>query len=68
MVFSLIIARNIDLSDYLSTDKAVRDAHPFTTYDLVANIVHEGEPGAGKGTFKAHVLHKVRGNTEAAQY
>ena len=41
------------------TVKATRDAHPFTTYDLIANIVHEGEPGEGKGTYKAHVLHKV---------
>eukprot|EP00035_Acanthoeca_spectabilis_P011516 m.202848 g.202848 ORF g.202848 m.202848 type:complete len:154 (-) comp15366_c0_seq10:4237-4698(-) len=27
-------------------------------YDLVANIVHEGLPEAGKGTYSAHVLHR----------
>lgn len=50
--------KNIDLGEYLAPDKEVRDAHPFTSYDLLANIVHEGEPGKGKGVFKAHVLHK----------
>jgi U4/U6.U5 tri-snRNP-associated protein 2 len=30
-----------------------------TTYDLIANIVHDGEPG--KGTYRAHILHKGTG-------
>ena len=25
----------------------------------MANIVHDGEPGPGKGTYRVHVLHKV---------
>lgn len=27
-------------------------------YNLVCNIVHDGQPGAGKGTYRAHVYHK----------
>ena len=30
-----------------------------TKYQLVANIVHDGEPN--KGTFRAHILHKANG-------
>lgn len=33
--------------------------HPYTTYDLVANIVHDGEPG--QGTYRVHILHKATG-------
>lgn len=37
----------------------VKARHPYTVYDLVANIVHEGEPG--KGTYKVHILHRATG-------
>lgn len=30
-------------------------------YTLVANIVHDGEPEAGKGTYRAHILHRGTG-------
>ncbi|EEC02862.1 ubiquitin specific peptidase, putative [Ixodes scapularis] len=30
-------------------------------YDLIANVVHEGEPGSGKGTYRAHLLHRGSG-------
>lgn len=30
-------------------------------YTLIANIVHDGEPGAGKGTYRAHILHRGTG-------
>ena len=30
-------------------------------YMLVANIVHDGEPDAGKGTYRAHILHRGTG-------
>lgn len=37
----------------------VKAAHPYTTYDLVANIVHDGEPG--QGTYRVHILHRATG-------
>lgn len=43
----------------LSSDPAVIAKHPHTTYDLMANVVHDGEPGSGKGTYRVHVLHQV---------
>lgn len=30
-------------------------------YSLIANIVHDGEPDAGKGIYKAHILHRGTG-------
>jgi hypothetical protein len=47
--------RNVDFGDILT--QAVKEKYASTTYDLVANIVHDGEPG--KGTYRVHVLHKV---------
>ncbi|KAK3727510.1 hypothetical protein QZH41_018373, partial [Actinostola sp. cb2023] len=46
----------IDMAEYLSTDPKVQDAHPHTTYDLIANICHEGDPEGG--TYRLYVLHK----------
>ncbi|KAL5018953.1 hypothetical protein ScPMuIL_004675 [Solemya velum] len=51
--------KNIDFGDLLSAE--VRATHKYTTYDLMANIVHDGEPGPGKGTYRAHILHKGSG-------
>ncbi|XP_071105540.1 ubiquitin carboxyl-terminal hydrolase 39-like [Haliotis cracherodii] len=51
--------KNIDFGDMLSTE--VRAQHKHTSYDLVANVVHDGEPGAGKGTYRGHILHKGSG-------
>ncbi|EDO45015.1 predicted protein [Nematostella vectensis] len=48
--------KSVDLAEYLSSDPAVQDAHPHTTYDLVANICHDGEPESG--TYRLHVLHR----------
>ena len=31
--------------EFLSSDPAVQDAHPHTTYDLLANICHDGPAG-----------------------
>jgi hypothetical protein len=28
-------------------------------YDLLCNVVHDGLPGAGKGTYRIYVYHKV---------
>jgi hypothetical protein len=41
----LAVSRSLDLAEYLSSDPKVQDAHPHTSYDLIANICHEGEPG-----------------------
>lgn len=49
--------RNVDFGDILTPE--VKQRHPFTTYDLVANIVHDGEPG--QGTYRVHILHRATG-------
>jgi len=49
----------IDFGDLLSAD--VRSKHLHTSYDLIANIIHDGEPGPGKGTYRVHILHKGSG-------
>lgn len=49
--------RNIDLADVLSPETKLKCRD--STYDLLANIVHDGEPASGKGTYRVHVLHKV---------
>eukprot|EP00058_Branchiostoma_floridae_P024860 XP_002610350.1 hypothetical protein BRAFLDRAFT_120059 [Branchiostoma floridae] len=53
--------KNIDLREYLSKDPEIQKKHPNTTYDLIANIVHDGLPGAGKGTYRVHIYHKGSG-------
>lgn len=50
-----LLLRNVDFGDILTPE--VKARHKHTIYDLVANIVHDGEPG--KGTYRVHVLHKV---------
>ncbi|XP_076062038.1 ubiquitin specific protease 39 [Oratosquilla oratoria] len=49
--------RNIDLSEFLNDE--VKQRHPNTVYDLIGNIVHDGEPESG--TYRCHVLHKGTG-------
>ncbi|KHJ86146.1 hypothetical protein OESDEN_14112, partial [Oesophagostomum dentatum] len=44
---------NVDLFDCLSQDTK-RD-HKYTTYDLVANIVHDGKPDSG--TYRIQLVH-----------
>ncbi|XP_064633656.1 ubiquitin carboxyl-terminal hydrolase 39-like [Lineus longissimus] len=51
--------KNVDLSEILSP--AVRARFPNASYDLISNIVHDGEPGSGKGTYRVHALHKGSG-------
>ncbi|NXL01582.1 SNUT2 protein, partial [Mesembrinibis cayennensis] len=46
---------NVDLREYLSEE--VQAAHTNTTYDLIANIVHDGKPS--EGSYRIHVLHHV---------
>lgn len=54
----------IDFGEILSDE--VKQQHPFTNYDLVANIVHDSpagaEAGQGKaGTYRVHILHRGTG-------
>lgn len=51
------ISRNVDLREYLSEE--VQAVHKNTTYDLIANIVHDGKPS--EGSYRIHVLHHVSG-------
>ncbi|KAK6633805.1 U4/U6.U5 tri-snRNP-associated protein 2 [Polyplax serrata] len=49
--------KNVDFGDVMTEE--VKKKHKHTTYDLVANIVHDGEPN--RGTYRVHVLHKGNG-------
>ncbi|KAJ8676283.1 hypothetical protein QAD02_012070 [Eretmocerus hayati] len=49
--------KNVDFGDILTPE--VKATHPHTMYDLVANIVHDGEPS--HGTYRVHILHKATG-------
>uniref|UniRef100_A0A8C9UHF3 ubiquitinyl hydrolase 1 n=1 Tax=Serinus canaria TaxID=9135 RepID=A0A8C9UHF3_SERCA len=51
------VPRNVDLREYLSEE--VQAAHSHTTYDLIANIVHDGKPS--EGSYRIHVLHHGTG-------
>ncbi|KJH51484.1 ubiquitinyl hydrolase 1 [Dictyocaulus viviparus] len=44
---------NVDLFDCLSED--ARFEHRYTTYDLIANIVHDGKPDSG--TYRIQLVH-----------
>lgn len=52
--------KDVDLGELIAAN--VPDAAEGTyVYDLIANVVHEGEPGSGKGTYRAHILHRGSG-------
>jgi hypothetical protein len=44
----------VDLKELLSAEN--QKNNPNTVYDLIANIVHDGEPE--KGTYRVHINHK----------
>lgn len=46
--------KNIDFGDILTEEN--KKQHKYTKYNLVANIVHDGEPNAG--TYRCHILQK----------
>ncbi|KAM5171383.1 ubiquitin carboxyl-terminal hydrolase 39 [Mantella aurantiaca] len=48
---------NVDLREYLAEE--CQALHKNTTYDLVANIVHDGKPN--EGSYRIHVLHHGTG-------
>lgn len=41
------------MAEFLSSDPAIQDAHPHTTYDLLANICHDGPAGQTAGSSTA---------------
>lgn len=49
--------KSIDFGEFLTPE--VKALHKSTVYDLVANVVHDGEPD--KGTYRVHLLHKGNG-------
>ncbi|TPP60066.1 Ubiquitin specific protease 39 and snrnp assembly factor [Fasciola gigantica] len=51
--------KSIDFGDLLEPE--CRTQHKYTTYDLVANIVHDGPPTPGSGTHRIHLLHRGTG-------
>ncbi|MEE6478920.1 hypothetical protein FKM82_012049 [Ascaphus truei] len=48
---------NVDLREYLAEE--FHTVHKNTTYDLIANIVHDGKPN--EGSYRIHVLHHGTG-------
>ncbi|VDL91886.1 unnamed protein product, partial [Schistocephalus solidus] len=51
--------KGIDFGELLEPD--VRSQHRYTTYDMVANVVHDGPPTPGEGSHRIHVLHRGTG-------
>ncbi|XP_055924150.1 U4/U6.U5 tri-snRNP-associated protein 2-like isoform X1 [Argiope bruennichi] len=49
--------KNVDFSEIFQPEAHEKQA----IYDLIANIVHDGEPGSGKGTYRTHILHRGSG-------
>ncbi|KAJ8969416.1 hypothetical protein NQ317_016693 [Molorchus minor] len=49
--------KNVDFAEFLTPE--IKARHRNTIFDLVANIVHDGEPG--KGTYRVHILQKSTG-------
>lgn len=53
--------KNVDLTELLTLPENRKD-DGRCVYDLIANIIHEGNPEPGKGIYRMHVLHKVSVN------
>lgn len=51
---------NLNMTPLLddTCDKISTTIQKPANYTLIANIVHDGEPDAGKGTYRAHILHR----------
>jgi U4/U6.U5 tri-snRNP-associated protein 2 len=56
---------NLNLSHLLKSSESKPESSDGSkdqySYRLVANIVHDGEPDAGKGTYRVHILHRCTG-------
>ncbi|ESN98068.1 hypothetical protein HELRODRAFT_185871 [Helobdella robusta] len=48
--------KGVDFSELLTPE--IRAKCKSTIYDLVANVVHDGEATSGKGSYRVHILHK----------
>lgn len=55
--FCILSNRNVDFGDILTEEN--RQKHKHTRYNLIANVVHDGEPN--KGTYRVHILQKSTG-------
>lgn len=55
--------RNVDFGDILTEEN--RSKHNHTQYNLIANVVHDGEPN--KGTYRVHILQKSTGQWHEMQ-
>lgn len=53
--FRQMFDRNVDLREYLTEEAQATEKN--TTYDLVANVVHDGKPT--EGSYRIHVMHHV---------
>lgn len=54
--------KNVDLTELYYQDSETKNnegGEERISYDLIANIVHDGQPESGKGTYRIHLLHKV---------
>lgn len=47
--------------DKMNDLSLLASSKPSMCYSLIANIVHDGEPEAGKGIYRAHILHRRTG-------
>lgn len=52
--------KSIDMAEYLAADIAASSENVDTVYDLIANVVHDGEPKTG--TYRVHYLHRASGH------
>jgi hypothetical protein len=48
--------KGIEFGEFLTDEAKEKYKDVSTTYDLIANVVHEGSPK--DGTYKAHILHR----------
>ncbi|CAH8679175.1 unnamed protein product [Schistosoma rodhaini] len=51
--------KSIDFGELLAPEFRIK--HRYTTYDLVANVVHDGPPTPGSGTHRIHLVHRGTG-------
>lgn len=57
---------NLNMTHFLAEsdpkkDQSASQLNKQFCYSLIANIVHDGEPEAGKGSYRAHILHRGTG-------
>ncbi|KAJ3001702.1 hypothetical protein HKX48_002749, partial [Thoreauomyces humboldtii] len=50
--------KNVDMREFVEGPDASSTSQ--TRYDLVANICHEGRPGAGRGSYRVHVHDRAK--------